>query len=785
LPAPPEDESLQAHFRRTLVAGVLSSGLSILVLVLVILEVIALFAAIGFFFLVGGFVEAFVRGYVTFLAFCGAFVAAVLIFAADLPRDDPPPRRLGVSIAFAVAGVLFAVLGSIVALGRASAVGLPPIIPERAPFILTLTCLFVVSVVKNEARLPGIARVTEWLQTEEYVVQSNLHRIWTRTLSYAALAVLVVAAVPGSGLVGSRGIALFLVALAIVLTLAATYGCTVLRERTRFGDVLDMDARVRRKIRLLGAAWTLIAYAAVVLVLGANAFLAAAFGSEFLPGVTALLVLAHPLLLAVLAAIPIGIVLFRFTVPGGIEDSDARKAAGYVALLATTVLLFIGVLMGSGIVRGAAASPEMALALTSMSLAAEAAFVYARGLIPYPGQEIGVPSRKAEKAVREETRPEDLAEAMRRRMTAVYLVGISLSLVLTALVIALQLGVLPIPRGSAEARTVYIVSFAGMLAIVGVVVYFYFRTQKTQEVLGEQKKEIGKRKLAPEEVQRLAILGVSGTFAFVFVVLGILIFLEQVASLGPITVGKQHGTDFFVYAVLVGLGPYGYFWNLERKRIGAIDGRFPEFLRDLAESKRAGMTLTQAVVTASKGTYGALTPEIRKMAAMIEWGISFEDALTRFAKRVRTPLIERSVSLINQASSAGGNVEDVLTAAASDAREIQQIIKERTQSMSIYVMIIYIAFLVFLGVIGILDAQFIPEVSKAVKGAAGVSVGTITFQEFDEAAFKMVFFHAAVIQAVGGGLVAGVMEAGKPQAGLKHVFAMTIMAYVMFRIVIG
>jgi flagellar protein FlaJ len=258
-----------------------------------------------------------------------------------------------------------------------------------------------------------------------------------------------------------------------------------------------------------------------------------------------------------------------------------------------------------------------------------------------------------------------------------------------------------------------------------------------------------------------------------------------VKNIGPLAADRKLATDFFVFAILVGLGPYGWFAAREARRTEAIDHKFPEFLRDLAESQRSGMTLTEAVLTASKGQYGVLTGEIKKMAAQIEWGVSFSDALQRFSGRVNTPLIERTVSLIIQASSAGGNVVDVLTAAADDAREIQQIVKERKQQMSIYTMIIYIAFAVFIGVIAVLNAQFIPEVAKAVSKADGVSIGGLHFKAFDQDDFKILFFHAAIIQGFGGGIVGGVMSGGKPIHGLRHSFILVFIAWVLFRVIIG
>jgi archaeal flagellar protein FlaJ len=230
------------------------------------------------------------------------------------------------------------------------------------------------------------------------------------------------------------------------------------------------------------------------------------------------------------------------------------------------------------------------------------------------------------------------------------------------------------------------------------------------------------------------------------------------------------------------VGPYGFFRGFELRRRRAMDDKFPDLLRDLAESQRAGMTLPRALTTAAKGTYGALTPEIRKMSAQVEWGVSFTEALGRFARRVGTPLIERAVVLITEAANAGGNVVDILTAASDDAREIKQILEERKRQMAIYAMIIYIAFFVYMVVIFVLAAQFLPGFEKAVGAASGQKVGGLNFEAFDKQTFITVFFHGALIQAVGGGLVSGVMTGGHPLDGLKHSFIMTIISWVFFRL---
>ncbi len=239
--------------------------------------------------------------------------------------------------------------------------------------------------------------------------------------------------------------------------------------------------------------------------------------------------------------------------------------------------------------------------------------------------------------------------------------------------------------------------------------------------------------------------------------------------------------DVLLFTILMAIVPPGFLHYLKRRRVKRIEQYFPNFLRDVAEMNRSGMTLTKSVGMVSKGEYGDLTIEIAKINAMLSWGVSFEDALDRFADRVATPLIYRSVALINQASRAGGNVPDVLEVAAKDAYVLKMMEKDRASNMVIYVVISYMSFGVFLFVIGILSYSFIPVMAEASITANAAGGGAEEFiGVFDPEMFRRLFFHAALIQGFSSGLVAGQMGEGEVIAGLKHSVILTLIAWFTF-----
>lgn len=272
------------------------------------------------------------------------------------------------------------------------------------------------------------------------------------------------------------------------------------------------------------------------------------------------------------------------------------------------------------------------------------------------------------------------------------------------------------------------------------------------------------------------------SYALIFSIPIALVFF----TIGYYFIGFTPGLDSVVlFTFLIAITPSGYLHYSQRQTIKKIEVYLPNFLRDVAEMNRSGMTLTKSVNTVAKGEYGALTKEIKHIDAMLSWGISFEEALEKFADRTGTSLILRSVSLINQASRAGGNVADVLEVAAEDAYSIKLLERERLGTMLIYVVICYMAFFVFLFVIGILSYSLIPVMAEAGASATATGGGAEAFMgEFDPEVFYRLYFHAALIQGIASGLVAGQLGEGEWVGGLKHSVIMALIAWVTFVFII-
>lgn len=285
------------------------------------------------------------------------------------------------------------------------------------------------------------------------------------------------------------------------------------------------------------------------------------------------------------------------------------------------------------------------------------------------------------------------------------------------------------------------------------------------------------------QLTRLTVYFVVSVPAAIFIILALLV---QFGTISPLEIsGIPFGTsvDFILFAVFISTGTFGIYEFMRVKRVRKIDERFPDFVRDLAESRRAGMTFTKAIMYSSKGNYGVLTTEIQKIARQISWGSSVDNALAAFSKRVNTKLIRRTISLINEASKSGGNVADVLDAASRDARELKLLDSERRAGMMSYVAVVYVGVGVFLLIIFILCNNLLPAMLGSGSQGVGSAMGSgVVFTKEDVVG---VFFAAALFQSVGMGIVTGVFEEGSVISGVKHVFILLITTWVMFKFFIG
>ncbi|MDE4909062.1 type II secretion system F family protein [Methanogenium marinum] len=271
--------------------------------------------------------------------------------------------------------------------------------------------------------------------------------------------------------------------------------------------------------------------------------------------------------------------------------------------------------------------------------------------------------------------------------------------------------------------------------------------------------------------------------AIIVFVIGLIL---QVSKYGVFLALTTTGIDdYFLLAVLIASIPLAILDLKYSMRVRNLNISLPNFFRDVAGMNESGMTLPNAIHVVAEGEYGSLTKYIQKLDAEMSWNIPFVDAIYQFGERIGTSLAQRSVDLIAKASRAGGDVSEVLRAAANDSFEFVNLETERRNNMLIYVIIVLISYLVFLFVIAVMTGTFLETMAQAggavsESGSGGTTFGGAIDMDF----YRRLFLHASVIQGFFSGLVAGQMGEGRAVAGLKYSVIMVVIGWVAFRLFI-
>jgi len=242
--------------------------------------------------------------------------------------------------------------------------------------------------------------------------------------------------------------------------------------------------------------------------------------------------------------------------------------------------------------------------------------------------------------------------------------------------------------------------------------------------------------------------------------------------------------DHIAIALLVVLIPYAVFYGIWAKKVLGIQELIPDFLERMAGINQSGLTIAQGIAIMVNTNLGLISYEIRKIKKDMDWGANFTEALVRFEERVSTPSIARTVTLITKASEMSGQIGEVLSIAAADAKMTEMLKKERHAEMFIYTVIVYLAFFVFLFVVAVLTMQFLPvleNISTQGISATGIlsGIGTISI-----ATFGRLLYHACLIQALFSGLIAGQMGESSLAAGVKHACVLLLITLVVFNLIL-
>jgi len=263
--------------------------------------------------------------------------------------------------------------------------------------------------------------------------------------------------------------------------------------------------------------------------------------------------------------------------------------------------------------------------------------------------------------------------------------------------------------------------------------------------------------------------------------------------------------NLVIISVLISIVPYFLYKYSKFMWLKGIEEQFPNFVRDLADSARSGMSFSEAVSIASKANYGKLSIEVEKMKNRLSWGTPFLRVLDIFGEKVKdSKIITEALKIIKQSYESGGNIASTLDAVAKDMLMLKEAETERQSLVKQHVFIMYGLFFVFLGISVMIIYVMVPMIqSQSSIEARGGGLGfyfsnpcqgsnmfpcdffsgicsLLAIPEGIGCYYVALFFSVVVIQGLFTGLIAGQLGENSAIAGTKHSIIMVFAAIGIF-----
>jgi flagellar protein FlaJ len=273
-------------------------------------------------------------------------------------------------------------------------------------------------------------------------------------------------------------------------------------------------------------------------------------------------------------------------------------------------------------------------------------------------------------------------------------------------------------------------------------------------------------------MEKIKIIMIINGIIVAFTILLDFLFLREVSNLF---------SSVIIIAIIMFFVPIALVRYYESWKVKTLEDFFPQFMRDLVESIRSGMTLTQALESVSGTDYGPLSSHIKRLNAQLNWGIPFENALLQFSRGTHSKLIGRIATTIIESHRFGGNLTDIFDAISKTSVEVERLREERKLFMSSQMITGYIIFFVFLVVIIGLEKFLVPTLSQPMIGELSAEASP---QDLS-GEYKAIFRNLIMLQGLFAGLVIGKMSEGSVAGGVKHSLFLFIVGLLIYMITVG
>ena len=209
-------------------------------------------------------------------------------------------------------------------------------------------------------------------------------------------------------------------------------------------------------------------------------------------------------------------------------------------------------------------------------------------------------------------------------------------------------------------------------------------------------------------------------------------------------------------------------------RKASMERGISNFLRDLTETRKTGLSPESCISNLSGRDYGAFSKELKKMSSDIGWGIPMRNVIMTFVTKTKSWMSQIVMFLLLEAVDVGGGTIAMIESLARFNNMTQEVEKEKKMSVRPYMIMPYFGAILLVSTT--LMTLLFTTNTIAMGGEAAASSADTGF-------LSLIFTVSVITHCYLIGLVCGKISEESLASGFKHSALLVLIAIVASKVV--
>ncbi|HOI18976.1 MAG TPA: type II secretion system F family protein [Candidatus Woesearchaeota archaeon] len=279
------------------------------------------------------------------------------------------------------------------------------------------------------------------------------------------------------------------------------------------------------------------------------------------------------------------------------------------------------------------------------------------------------------------------------------------------------------------------------------------------------------RQLSP--VESFGLIITSPAIWLNFLKVFAFLFLALIATLGVVFLLFYLVCEYLIY-----------------KRTVAMEKVLPDFLRQVSQNLKAGLTLEKSLWAAIDPVYKELSYEIRLLAKRVMVGEDLSEGLLTFGKKYKSPELLRTFSLLSESNKSGSEMAYIVDRVVESLEKTKSLKDEIRATSSAYMIFISFIVVVIMPLLFTLAYNLIIVLEKISKRFAnigdiqGMPINLSNLNITVDTTLVGNFMRGAVIlSAISAAMLISIISEGDLRSSIKYILLYTVLSFISFTLI--